>query len=99
MGNRFFQTRWGIWLLFILGWTLLSLLFIPEVYLYFLYRREALPFTQILALTLVNAAIALIFLPPIVWLTRRFPIDRETWHKSLLIHIPCCLVFSLSHSW
>jgi len=96
---RFWQAGWGRWVLFILGWTVLSLLFVPETYLYFLYRGDGIPWSRTLVLTFANAGIALLFLPPIVWLTRRYPIEQRTWRKALLVHIPACLVFSLSHSW
>ena len=99
MKYRFWQAGWGRWVLFILGWTVLSLLFVPETYLYFLYRGEGIPWTRTIALTCANAAIAFLFLPPIVWLARRFPIDQRSWHKAVLVHMPACLVFSLSHSW
>ncbi len=99
LNHRLLQTGWGRWLLFVVGWTALSLLFVPEVYLFFLYRGEAIPWSRTAALTLANAAIVLLFLPPIVWLARRYPIERATWRKVLIVHIPACLLFSLSHSW
>jgi two-component system LytT family sensor kinase len=96
---RFWQADWGRWGLFVLGWTALSLLFVPETYLYFLYRGEGIPWSRTVALTFANAAIAFIFLPPIVWLARRYPVEQRSWRKALLVHVPACLVFSLSHSW
>jgi len=89
---------WGRWVLFLLGWTLLSLMFVQEVYLYFLYRSEPMPWTHATALALVNAAIAFLFLPPIVWLARRYPVERQTWRRAVAVHAPACLVFALSHS-
>jgi hypothetical protein len=92
------SSGWGRWVLFLLGWTLLSLMFVPEVYLYFLYRSEAIPWTHAVALALVNAAIAFLFVPPIVWLARRFPVERQTWKRAVAVHAPACFVFALSHS-
>ena len=68
MRHQIWLSGWGRWPLFLLGWTLLSLMFVPEVYLYFLYRSEAIPWAHAVALALANAAIAFLFLPPIVWL-------------------------------
>lgn len=98
MIDRFLQFRWAKWALFILGWAALTLLFTPEAYLYFYLRRQPIPWRETLQLTLVNSAIALLFLPAIVWLTRRFPVQRGTWPKALLVHIPACLLFSMGHS-
>ncbi len=97
--NQLLTSRWGRWGLFVLGWTILSLLFVPETYFFFLYRNEAIPWSRTVALTLANAGIVLLFLPVIVWLARRYPLEQRTWPKALLIHIPACLLFSLSHSW
>lgn len=97
--DRLLQNTWGRWALFVLGWTVLSLLFVPEAYLFFLYRGDTIPVSRIAALTLANAGIVVLFVPGIVWLTRRYPLERGSWRKALLIHVPACLLFSLSHSW
>jgi two-component system, LytTR family, sensor kinase len=96
--HHIWSSGWGRWILFLLGWTLLSLMFVPEVYLYFLYRSEAIAWTHAVALALVNAAIAFLFLPPIVWLARRYPVERHTWKRAIAVHAPACFVFVLSHS-
>ena len=98
MFDRLFHYRWGKWVLFILGWAALTLLFTPEAYLYFYLRRQPIPWRETLQLTVVNSAIALLFLPAIVWLTRRFPVERKTWPRALLVHVPACLLFSMGHS-
>lgn len=96
VGFRDAWTKWGA----ILGaWMILSLFFAPEVYLYFVYKDEPIPWSQTFALTFVNAVIAAAFTPAIVWLTRRFPFDRRRWPRSLLVHVPACLAFSVGHSW
>src|ERR671924_388464 len=94
--------RWKgphMWVLFVLAWTALSLMFIPEVYLYFLYRLEPIPWTHTVALALANAGVAFVLLPPVVWVTRRVPIEQGAWRRALAVHVPACLVFALSHSW
>ena len=64
------------------GWTLLSIFFAPEVCLYFLYKGDAIPWSQAAPLTVANAAIAAAFAPAIVWLPRRFPFGRGTWREA-----------------
>lgn len=98
MRSPLFKPGWSMWVLFILGWTLLSLLFAPEIYLFFLYRDEPISWNQTLALTLANSAIAFLFLPPIVWFTHRFPLEKRTWPKAFLAHLPACLLFSIGHA-
>jgi two-component sensor histidine kinase len=98
MGGRLFNERWGRWVLFILGWAALSLLFAPEAYLTFYLRNAPISWRETLQLTVVNSAIALLFIPAIVVLTRRFPFERRRWQMALLAHIPACLAFSVGHS-
>lgn len=98
MLDRLISARWGKWVLFIVGWAALTLLFTPEAYLYFYLRRQPIPWRETFQLTLVNSGIALVFLPGIVWLTRRFPVERKTWPKALAVHFPACLLFSMGHS-
>jgi two-component system LytT family sensor kinase len=96
--EKLLHARWAKWVVFIFGWAALTLLFTPEAYLYFYLHRQPIPWRETFQLTLVNSAIALLFLPAIVWLTRRFPIERKTWPNALLVHIPACLAFSMGHS-
>lgn len=98
MASRLLSTQWGKWLSFAVGWAALSLLFAPEAYLSFYIRGQPMPWTDALGLTVINSAIALVFVPGIVWLTRRVPIERRKWRKVLLAHIPACLLFSIGHS-
>jgi two-component sensor histidine kinase len=92
------RSRSGRWALFILGWAALSLLFAPEAYLSFYLRHNPMSWQQTLQLTVINSAIALLFIPGIVYLTRRFPLERKRWRSALAVHVPACLVFSALHS-
>jgi two-component sensor histidine kinase len=98
MLSRRFTTQWGNWILFILGWAALSLLFAPEAYLSFYLRGQPIEWRETFELTVVNSAIAILFVPGIVWVTRRVPIERRNWRTVLLVHVPACLAFSLGHS-
>jgi len=88
---------WTLWAAILGGWTLLSLLLAPEVYLHFLGSGQPIGWRQVVALTVTNTAVAVVFAPAIVWLTRRFPFDRGRWAGSFAVHGLACVVFSLSH--
>jgi two-component sensor histidine kinase len=92
------RTRSGRWTLFVLGWVALSLLFAPEAYLSFYLRHNPMSWQETLQLTVINSAIALLFIPGIVWLTRRYPLERKRWRVALAAHVPACLAFSVLHS-
>ena len=91
--------RWTRWALFLLGWAALSLLFAPEAYLTFYLRKAPISWVQTVELTVINSAIALLFVPGIVYLARRFPLERGRWQRSLALHVFACLAFSVGHSW
>ena len=98
MVTRLLSTPLGRWALFILGWAALSLLFAPEAYLSFYLRRSPISWRETLELTVLNSGIALFFIPFIVWVTRRVPLERRHWQRALAAHIPACLAFSIGHS-
>lgn len=102
MTERFIQrlasVHFGRWILFMLGWAAISLLFAPEAYLSFFLRKTPISWVQTLELTVLNSGIALLFVPAIVWLTRRVPLERRHWQRALLLHIPACIAFSMGHS-
>jgi signal transduction histidine kinase len=74
------------------------LLLAPEVYLHFLGAGQPIGWRQVVALTVTNTAVAVVFAPAIVWLTRRFPFDRGRSARSFMVHALACIVFSLSHT-
>jgi len=98
MMDSLLKARSGRWTLFVLGWAALSLLFAPETYLSFYLRSAPISWVQTLQMTVLNSAIALLFIPGIVYLTRRCPLERRSWHRAVLIHVPACLAFSIGHS-
>ncbi len=93
-----FRNPWIRWAVILGGWTLLSVVLAPEVYLYFLYKGEPISWVHTALLTAANTGIAALFVPAIVWLTHRFPFERRVWARSLLVHVPACFAFSISHS-
>lgn len=95
---NFPATRAGRWSLFILGWAALSLLFAPEAYISFYLRHNPMSWQETVQLTVINSAIALLFIPGIIALTRRFPLERRHWRRSLAVHVPGCVLFSALHS-
>jgi len=89
---------WMAWALAALAWLILSVVFAPEVYLYFQARGEPISWLRAFQLTLSNSAVAALFAPIIVWLARKFPLERGRWTRSLLIHIPASIAFAYAHT-
>ncbi len=98
MKRTSFRMTWAHWVSLFGAWTLLSVFFAPELYLFFVYRKENIGWGHALILSLANTAIAAVLVPAVVWLAVRFPLGRSTWKKALAVHAPACLVFSVVHS-
>lgn len=89
---------WYAWALAAIAWLILSVIFAPEVYLYFQARGEPISWLRAFQLTLANSAVAAFFAPVVVWLARRYPLERGRWMTSLMIHIPVSIAFAYAHT-
>lgn len=91
------ELKWAHWLALLAGWTALSVFFAPELYLFFVYRRENIHWTVAVLLTAANTGIAAILIPAVVWLAVRFPVGWKSW-RNIAVHLGACLLFLLAHS-
>jgi two-component sensor histidine kinase len=87
------------WALVIGAWLLLTVLSAPELHLFFVLGGSRVPFRETLTLAAVNAGICALFLPVIVYLTRRVPFGGGRWLVPLAVHVPACVAFSIAHTW
>ncbi len=89
------QTFWNVSFVLI-GWTLFALFFASQSYLRRVYFGNDADFRHHLAVWLVCGYSWAMVTPVILFLARRFPFSRQTWHLSLLTHIPASVIFSLA---
>ena len=92
---------WVLWVLILLAWTLVGLSFTLNYY--FFASHYVAIFNKQPTLTgmliwelpywLLWAALA----PVIFRITRRYPLERDRWFTSSLIHIAACLLLSFVH--
>src|SRR5258707_1924844 len=68
-------------------WTLRVFLSIGQTALHLAHRGGTIPWTRIIATHLVDWSPFGLFLPPLFWLARRFPIERERWRRNLLVQV------------
>ncbi|MFQ5675695.1 MAG: sensor histidine kinase [bacterium] len=81
-------------LLFLLA-TFLGFFFATQSYLTYMYRNGKGDFWASASVTLPSWYIWAIFTPIIVWLARRFPLERSTWLRNSAIHLVLGLVVTV----
>jgi sensor histidine kinase YesM len=97
------RRRWAGALLILACWTFLALLFAPQTYL--LNRRSPTPLTwgQALAANLVLFYIWALLTPFVLWLGKRFPVERRHLLRNLavlfLVSLPVAFAHILSLSY
>lgn len=68
-------------------WTLVGLFFASQIYLYDLNTARPVPFPRAVLWQMSAAYLLALATFPMLWLARRFRLDRQHWRRSLLIHI------------
>src|SRR5215471_13320064 len=93
--NRCLQQRWFRWLGYVACWTLFALFFISEDVSRPAYQGRPIEWRGYLVVWLTTAA-AWALLTPIVWhLAGRFPIERQHWWRSIVVHFIAGVTFAL----
>ncbi len=87
--------RWSRWLLVFGLWTVVGLSFASQFY--FSSSRLGRPVSWWYAVNyaLCDWYVFALLSVPVVWLVRRFRIDRTTWPKSVPVHLAASFLFSL----
>lgn len=90
------------WTLILIAWTLLGLFFATQNYVnaylqssYAAYTKLALTWRQAVLLSLSEWYLWAMLAPLVLWLARRFPIERPARLRGLLIHALAGLVLSV----
>lgn len=86
---------WVRWLVILGLWTLLGLFFASQAGLTYQYRQGWVPWGFLVKLSLSEWYIWAAFTPLILWLAQRFPLERGRGLRSLLVHLPASVVFTL----
>ena len=79
--------NWLAWMGFIfLVWTLVGFFFASQIYLFFINTAHAISFNRALVWQLIAVYLMALVTPLVLWLARRFRIERHNWLHSLLAH-------------
>ena len=88
------QRSWLKWILIGAGWTLFALFFSSEIVVTRAYLGRPLGFGQAFTAWLICALLWFAATPLILWLARRFPLERHRWFRSALVHLAAASVLS-----
>ena len=77
--------------------TLVGVFFAAQTQLANSFSGRGLPWKDTLTLDLAEWYLWAALAPALVWLARRFPIDRQRWLRGALVHVPGSLAFAVLH--
>lgn len=81
---------------FIVGaYTLLGLLFSSQVWLDYAYAGHPIAWWQAIGVALADWYVWALLTPGVVWLARRFRIERRRWAAPLAVHVPVSLLCTM----
>src|SRR6266404_2028065 len=89
--GRLLQRRWVRAVLIVAAWTVLASFLTSQMYLAYSRRDIPIRWERIFTVELLYAYIWAALTPLILWLARRYPIERWNWVRSLLVHLAASL--------
>src|SRR5262249_54648501 len=89
------ERRWARWILILGVWTLLGALSAVRIVVTYAYAGNTVSWRRALVIALSDWYAWALLAPAIGWLARRFAIERRSWLRSLLVHLPASLFFSI----
>ena len=81
------RRRWLQWALILFGLTCVALFFASQTYLSYKYSGGEAHWRIVLKINLCQWYVWGLLAPGIIWLARRFPLERGCWISSLGIHL------------
>jgi two-component system, LytTR family, sensor kinase len=76
-----------LWLIGFAAWTVLALLSTTQAALSLSYRGQPVQWPRLLAWGLLDWYTCALFIPPLLWLVRRAPLERAAWSTRLPVYL------------
>jgi len=89
------ERRWARWILIFGVWTLLGALSAVRVMVTYAYSGNIVTWRRALVIALADWYVWALLAPVIAWLARRFAIERRSWARSLLVHLPASIFLTI----
>ena len=84
-------------LLIMAFWSFLALLWMPQTYIANLYENPSFTLWRAFVANLGLFYVWALLTPPVLWLGRRFPLERRRLFRNLSIHFAMSFVFAFVH--
>src|SRR5262252_6567103 len=94
--EQLLQRRWGRLGLIAVAWTAVSLLFATQVYMLYMKEEQPVPFRRAFFVEGLACLLWALGTPLVLWLARRFRIDRNNWRRRVPFHILTGVALSTS---
>jgi sensor histidine kinase YesM len=94
--GRLLERRWVRAGLIVAAWTVLASFLASQMYLAYSRRQVPIRWERIFLVELAYAYVWAGLTPFILWLARRFPIERFKWVRSMLVHLGVSLFIGFS---
>ncbi|MBD0370493.1 MAG: histidine kinase [Pyrinomonadaceae bacterium] len=92
MRERFIQRRLVSWSVIFACWTLYGIFFASQVTLHQVFMGYPVTWRDNFAAWLLCGYLWAMLTPPILYLSRRYPIERRNWPRRTFLHLACSLV-------
>src|SRR5215212_11316284 len=79
--------RWARLAFIYAVWALVGLFFSSQIYFYFYGTRKQVSFPQALAWQMTAVVVNALSTPLVLWLARRYRVERQTWRRTLPLHL------------
>lgn len=88
------RQRWAL-LGFVAGiWTLVGLFYSSQIYFFFLRTPKPVSASHALAWQMSAVVVFAVSTPLVLWLARRYRIERNSWRRAFVVHILAGVAFS-----
>jgi signal transduction histidine kinase len=84
------------WLVGFVAWTALALLATMQTAMSFSMRGQPIEWPRLLAWRAIDWYSCALFVPPLVWLVRRWPLERAAWPRRLPMYIGVTMIAAVA---